>query len=219
MNKITLLNPFSTPFLKYLLLAPDLLPFKDSQIVKLDRELAQYEQLFLNPDLEKYLISRNELLTSFAISKAERSVLTLEEAQEVYNFIENNKEYDSVDQKLKKGQKLTQKDHDKFEFFNIVKTFRRFKSQSFILSDLTPQFIQVLHKELTQGLDMFKRHLPGFEIYKSGEWRNNNLIRVGRYIPSDFSTLRDKLSYHNYLKDLIGKKESHILPYGKIWLV
>ena len=113
-------------------MAPDLLLFKDSQIVKLDQELAQYEQLFLNPDLEKYLISRNELLTSFAISKAERSVLTLEEAQEVYNFIENNKEYDSVDQKLKKGQKLTQKDHDKFEFFNIVKTFRRFKSQSFI---------------------------------------------------------------------------------------
>lgn len=190
MNKTTILKPFSTPFLMQFLSVPDLLPFKDPEIIKLDQELSQYEQLFLNPDLEKHLISRNELLTSFAISKAEASALTLNEAQEVYNLVVNNKENRPASQKVKKGQKLTQKDYEKLEFFNIVKTFRRFNNQSFTLNDLTPEFIQVLHKELTQGLDIFKRYLPGFEIYKSGEWRDNNLIRVGRYIPADFSEIK-----------------------------
>lgn len=189
MNKTTVIKPFSTAFLKEFVLVPDLLPFKGLEIVKLDQELAQYEQLFLNPDLEKYLISRNELLASFAISKAEVSTLTLKEAQEVYNFILNNKEYNFVVQKIKKGQKLTQKDHDKLEFFNIAKTFRILNSQSFKMKDLTPNFIQNVHKQLTQGLDIFKDYLPEFELYKSGKWRDNNLIRVGTYIPADFSEI------------------------------
>ena len=53
----------------------------------------------------------------FAISKAEQSSLTLKEAQDVYNLLLNDPEYDFISQKLKDGKKLTSKDHDHVEFF------------------------------------------------------------------------------------------------------
>lgn len=187
MNKTLPIQPFKSPFLKEFILSPSLLPLSDQEIVELDKELYRYEQLFLNPDVEKHLITRNELLASFAISKAEISTLTLEEAQDLYNFVLKNEDYKFVTLKLKKGQKLSQKDHDKLEFFNIAKTFRRLNSEPFTLNDLTSEFIQNLHKDLTQGLDIFKSHLPGFELYKSKKWRDSNLIRVGTYVPADFS--------------------------------
>lgn len=189
MGETAIQKPFSTPFLKDLVVVAGLLPFKDQEIQELDQELAQYEQFFLNPDVEKFLISRNELLTSFAISKAEVSTLTLQEAQEVYDFVVSNKEYDFVGQKLKSGKKLTQKDHDKLEFFNIATAFRSLNAQQFKIEDLTPDYILSLHKQLTQGLDIFKDHLPEFEVYKAGCWRDNDLIRVGTYIPAPFKLI------------------------------
>ena len=86
-------KPFKQPFLDQLVLAPTLLPFSDKEILELDTNLNQYEQLFLNPDIERNLISKNELLASFAISKAENSTLTLKEAQDVYDVLLNNEEY------------------------------------------------------------------------------------------------------------------------------
>lgn len=191
MNKTSSIQPFRAPFLKEFILTPSLLSLGNKEIVELDQELTRYEQLFLNPDVEKHLITRNELLASFAISKAEISTLTLDEAQDVYDLAVKNEDYRFVAQKLKKGQKPAQKDHDKLEFFNITKTFRRLNSEPFALKDLTPKFIQDLHQELTQGLDIFKNHLPEFELYKSGKWRDGNLIRVGAYVPSDFSLIKD----------------------------
>lgn len=190
MEKPAILNPFKTTFLDQFVLIPDILPFTDPEIIKLDKELNRYEKVFLNPDIEKSLISRSELLASFAISKAERSTLTLQEAQEVYNFLLRNTEYKFIAQKLKKGQKLTQKDHDKLEFFNIAKTFRSLNSQPFHLDDLTADLIQKIHAELTQGLDIFQDHLELFELYKAGKWRANNLIRVGEYIPADNALIK-----------------------------
>ncbi|MBI4067565.1 Fic family protein [Candidatus Gottesmanbacteria bacterium] len=189
MNQTLSIRPFKTPFLKDFVLSPAILPLQDKEIIQMDQELEKYEQLFLDPEVEKNLITRNELLASFAISKAEMSTLTLEEAQEVYHLILKNEKYQSISQKLKKGLKLTQKDHDKLEFYNIANTFRLFNSQPFALKDLTGAFIQNLHRDLTRGLDIFKNHLPEFELYKSGKWRDNNLIRVGTYIPADFSLI------------------------------
>ena len=113
MIKIKTKKPFKQPFLNQLVLAPGLLPFLDTEIVKLDTDLDKYEQLFLNPDIEKVLISKNELLASYAISKAENSTLTLQEAQNVYNFILNNEEYTFIADKLKNRQKLNKKDYEK----------------------------------------------------------------------------------------------------------
>jgi Fic family protein len=187
MTEITITKPFTKPFLNQLILTPSLLPFTDEEILKLDSDLSQYEQLFLDPDIEKNLISKNELLASFSISKAENSSLTLREAQDVYAFILKNEEYSFIAEKLKTKKKLTKKDYEKLEFFNIAKTFRNF--QAVKINDITPQFIQDLHQQLTQGLDVFQNYLPHFDIYKSGSWRDNDTIRVGSYQPASYTTI------------------------------
>ena len=160
----------------------------------LDKELTNYEQLFLNPDIEKNLITKNELLASFAISKAENSQLTLREAQDVYNLLLSEPDYDFIGKKLKTKKRLIQKDHDQLEFFNIAKTFRSLNQTEFLIKDLTPEKILELHQYLTQGLDIFEKYLTDFDLYRSGRWRNNNEIRVGSYIPAPFEEIEPGVS-------------------------
>src|SRR3972149_9607375 len=110
MVNTTILKPFSQPFISDFVWTPQTLPFTSEEIILFDKELSLYEQIFLNPDIEKNLISKNELLASFAISKAENSQLSLAEAQDVYNLILSDANYDFVRRKLKTKEKLTQKD-------------------------------------------------------------------------------------------------------------
>lgn len=180
----TIEKPFESPFLNQLVLAPSLLPFLDKEIVDLDINLNQYEQLFLNPDIERNLISKNELLASFAISKAENSTLTLKEAQDVYDVLLNNEEYTFINEKLKASRQLDSKDYEKLEFYNIAKAFRAYNQNPISLKDVTPEYIRELHKQLTQGLDIFKDFLLKFEVYRAGYWRNSDDVRVGTYIPA-----------------------------------
>ncbi len=185
----TILKPFSGKFLSQFVWAPQTLPFTNEEIFSFDKELSLYEQVFLNPDIEKNLISKNELLASFAISKAENSQLTLQEAQDVYNLITSDPDYDFVGKKLKLKKKLTQKDYDELEFFNIAKAFRKLNQEPFLIKELTPNKILQLHRDITQGLDIFKDYLTGFDIYKSGKWRDNDLIRVGSYVPAPYTEI------------------------------
>lgn len=178
------IKPFKSSFLSQFIFTPGVIPFTDDEIFSLDRELSEYEQVFLNPEVEQSLISKNELLSSFAISKAENSQLTLKDAQDVYNLLLSDPSYDFVGKKLKAKEKLTQKDHDKLEFYNIAKTFRLLNQTPFSVNDVTPELLLDLHKRLTQGLDVFKDHLSDFTVYKSGTWRDNDTIRVGEYIPA-----------------------------------
>lgn len=189
MTETTILKPFSGTFLSQFVLAPKNLPFTSEEIMALDKELTAYEQLFLNPDIEKNLITKNELLASFAISKAENSQLTLQEAQDVYNLLLSEPDYDFIGKKLKTKKRLTQKDHDQLEFFNIAKTFRSLNQTEFLIKDLTPKKILELHQHLTQGLDIFEKYLTDFDLYRSGRWRNNNETRVGSYIPALFEEI------------------------------
>lgn len=184
MINTTILRPFPFGFLSEFVWTPQMLPFTSDEIMTLDKDLSVYEQVFLNPDIEKSLISKNELLASFAISKAEDSQLTLAKAQNVYNLILSDPNYDFIREKLKNQEKLTQKDYDKLEFFNILKTFRSFNEKSFAIDDLTTLKICEIHAGLTQGLDIFKDYLSNFTVYKSGKWRDNDLIRVGSSVPS-----------------------------------
>ncbi len=182
-------KPFIHTFLSQFVFTPNLLPFTEEEIVKIDKELAEYEQVFLNPDIEKNLISRNELLTSFAISKAENSTLTLQEAQDVYKSLLMYEDFTFITDKLKNGEKLTRKDYEKLEFFNIAKTFRSLNEQPLKISEITPIAILQLHLQLTQGLDVFDKYLTDFTVYKSGKWRDNDTIRVGTYIPAPFEDI------------------------------
>lgn len=186
MNNIATKKPFAQPFLSQYVFTPTLLPFSDEEIKKIDTELGEYEQVFLNPDIEKNLISRNELLASFAISKAENSSLTLQEAQDIYDVILANEEYTFISDKLKAKQKLTRKDYEKLEFFNIAKTFRSLNQSPIKITDLTPVLIKEIHRSLSQGLDIFAKYISDFTLYKAGSWRDNDTIRVGTYIPAPF---------------------------------
>jgi len=184
MVNTTILKPFSQPFISDFVWTPQTLPFTSEEIISFDKELSVYEQVFLNPDIEKNLISKNELLASFAISKAEDSQLTLQEARDVYNLVLSDPNYDFIRERLKAKEKLTNKDYDKLEFFNILKTFRSINQEPFTIDDLTPLKIREFHTNLTQGLDIFKDYFSDFTVYKSGLWRDNDLIRVGSYVPA-----------------------------------
>ena len=184
MVNTTILKPFSQPFISDFVWTPQTLPFTSEEIILFDKELSVYEQVFLNPDIEKNLISKNELLASFAISKAEDSQLTLQEARDVYNLVLSDPNYDFIRERLKAKEKLTNKDYDKLEFFNILKTFRSINQEPFTIDDLTPLKIREFHTNLTQGLDIFKDYFSDFTVYKSGLWRDNDLIRVGSYVPA-----------------------------------
>lgn len=183
MNKIAS-KLFTHTFLSEFVFVQKLLPFSDEEIKRIDTELTEFEQVFLNPDIEKNLISRNELLASFAISKAENSTLTLQEARQVYDVVLANEELIFISDKLKKKEKLTQKDYDKLEFFNIAKTFRGLNESPIAIENTTPDLIKKIHHNLSLGLDVFAKYLPNFTVYKSGRWRDNDEIRVGTYIPA-----------------------------------
>lgn len=190
MNDIATKKPFTHTFLSQFVFTPALLPFTDAEITRIDRQLGEYEQIFLNPDTERNLISRNELLASFAISKAENSTLTLQEAQDVYDVILANKEYTFISDKLKTKQKLTRKDYEKLEFFNIARTFRNLNQNPIKINDLTSKLLRDIHQNLSQGLDIFVKHLSDFTVYKSGKFRDNDTIRVGTYMPAPFEGIK-----------------------------
>lgn len=187
----TILRPFSKGFLSQFVWTPQTLPFTNEEVLSFDRQLSEYEQVFLNPDIEQNLISKNELLASFAISKAEDSKLTMQEAQDVYNLLLSEKDYDFVGKKLKAKVKLSQKDYDQLEFFNIAKTFRKLNQDPLSIKELTPEKIKEVHRNLTQGLDVFEKYLSGFTVYRSGQWRDNDSIRVGSYIPAPYEDIEN----------------------------
>lgn len=214
----TIINPFSGTFLSQFVWAPVTAPFTNEEILSFDRELSTYERVSLNPDIEKNLITKNELMASFAISKAENSNLTLQEAHDVYDLIIADPNYDFIGKKLKGKKKLNQKDHDQLEFFNIARVFRGLNQKPFSIKELTPLRIQELHRDLTRGLDIFKAHLIEFTVYKAGCWRSNDLIRVGNYVPAPYMEIEtgveELISYVQKNQTVAGIAIFHTALYG-----
>lgn len=208
MSTVTIKKPFTTPFLSAYIFTPSIIQISDNDISTFDHELAEYEQIFLNPDIERSLITKNELLASFAISKAENSQLTLKEAQDVYALLTADPAYDFIGSKLRTKGRLTQKDHDKLEFFNIVKTFRTFNQHLYPPSTLTPSLVLDIHVALTRGMDIFKEYLPDFTVYKSGAWRDTDTIRVGELVPAPYTQIESGIT------ELIHWLQHHPTPTG-----
>ena len=179
-------KPFKTKFLAEFAIALDSMPFTDADIQKLDDELYEYEKFTLDPDIEKHLISKNEFLASFAISKAEGSSLTIKEAEAVYDLVKSSPELDFIGEKIKKKSKLTVRDYEKLEFYNIAKAFAVLNASTLSIDKLSGKEIKDIHILLTQGMDVFQKHLPKFNVYRSGKWRNTNKVRVGDYLPAHY---------------------------------
>lgn len=177
---------FSQGFLSEFTINFEVLPFKEKELKDLDAQIAAYEKSNLTSDIEQSLITKNELLASFAISKAENSQLSLEEAKRIYKEVAGNSKYDFLAGKLKTKTDLTQHDHDKLEFLNILQTFREINSKSFSLTDLNETYLLRLHTRLTQCLDIFQMYLSKFDLYHPGKFRASNDIMVGNYLPPDY---------------------------------
>lgn len=195
-----IIYPFAQLFLSSFFVASSKLPFDEDTLKSADQALAGYEKSEIDWKLEKTLRERNDLLVSFAVSKAENSTLTLAEAAEVYNSIDRAPSF--LLNKLKTKEKLIQKDHDKLEYYNIAKIFRLLSNQGLKINELTPELILNLHAQLTENLDVFSGHLSDFEIYHSGHFRNNDKIKVGDYQPAPFQKIEASVSeLIDWLKD------------------
>ena len=195
-------NLFQQPFLSNFLIDYNLLPFTNNELKNFDEELNKYENFFLDPQLEKTLISKSEFLASFAISKAENSSLTVAEAQEVYQQISQNPDYQFVLKKILNNKPATIRDYEKAEFINIVKTVRKYNQNLPKLETINIEFIKNLHYQLTQGLDFFESYVNDFTVYRSGELRNNDTIRVGEYVPAPYNQIESNLlELLNWLKN------------------
>ena len=189
-------NYFSQPFLSTFFVNIKRLPFKEEELRSLDQTLLAYEKIEIDYQLDKVLKLQNNFLFSFAISKAENSKLTLLEADKIYNFITNHNSkapFKILTEKLDKGTRLTQKDHDRLEYYNIVQTFQSLAKKDVGLTDLTLDFIVDLHRQLTIGLDVFTGKLPGFEPYHSGCLRDDDETRVVDFKPAPHNEIKNSL--------------------------
>lgn len=181
---------FPKGFLSELTLNREALPFNNDDLTNLDRQISAFEKAQITPEIEKNLITKNELWASFAISKAENSQLSLAQAKQIFDDLAANPKYNFIREKLKEGKKLTICDHDRLEFLNILSTFREINRQKPILNSLTEKNILQIHAQLTQNMDIFQKYLSDFDVYRSGKFRNANNIVVGDYVPPDFSEIK-----------------------------
>ncbi|MFH1564537.1 MAG: hypothetical protein ABIC82_01675 [bacterium] len=85
MYKLNAKKLFSRQFLSQFIFTRNSLPFFDEEIIAIDKELLNFERLFLNLDIEKNLISKIEF-SSFAISKAENSTLKFTLPKQTLSF-------------------------------------------------------------------------------------------------------------------------------------
>ncbi len=185
MTNIYLEKPFKTDFLNQLFFSQNLLGFDDGDFALIDQQLHRHQQLFSDPEIERNLLSQNEFLASFAISKAEDSSLTVQEAEQVYELLLADESYAFITAKLARQGRLTRKDYEKLEFFNIARVFRSLQRAEIVsIEQIDAAFILDLHRQLTAGLDLFATVLPHFDVYRAGQWRNHDLVRVADYVPA-----------------------------------
>lgn len=170
--------------------------WSDAELMSLDQQIHNQKKLYVNDEIVKHLLSKNTLFASFAMSKAENSELTLLEAQEIYNRVQKNPADDPVRLKIKQGEALKRRDHDKLEFRNILTTFQKWNKKTITPQDLSEDVLIELHIDLTRDLDIFAPlHLvPDFSPYKTGKLRASDDIVVGEYEPPSHATIQEGLS-------------------------
>lgn len=195
-NTLTPEYPFKADFLSSFFVYRDQIKPNEVLLKDLDKLAAAYEKKEIDQESLLILKRRNQLLFSFAVSKAENSALTLSEAEEAYQAVVNGFFGDSLStlkKKLVAGGNLTKKDHDLLEYANIAKVVSGLELRKISLKDIDLDFIIDLHRELTEGLDIFTGKLPDFEPYHSGRLREDNETKVGEYIPAPFTEIRQSI--------------------------
>ncbi len=146
----------------------------------------------------------NELYGSYAISKAEDSMLTLAEASQLQlNFDWLSKyattilwEVNKLNTMTKKYQSSLKKLHDKLEFANILTVFRKINAPDYIdkWEWPTSNRLQEIHGELTRNLDaIFEGKLDGYDSYKSWKFRDRDNIVIADKYPMQAKQIKPAL--------------------------
>lgn len=176
----------------------------------MDNRLEYIKRLnsFLIENIEKFqygietLESFYTIYSSFAMSKAEDSTLTMKEAIEI-NKLHHDQYEKEISEEINKLE-IWKKDyseqlkklHDKLEYYNIQKTLEYSKSSDIATrikeSGITKEILKELHILLTKSLDDFfwdKKELTTYNKYYPGIFRNSNNIRIWLVYPLDFSLI------------------------------
>jgi Fic family protein len=194
-----MVNDIYGEFLKLTLRNGNLRRKSDSikhNLKRIDDVLQHYSRQEISWQLEDDLQDSNQMLASFAVSKAEDSNLTLKEAEDIYKVIKSGSlgsNFLFLENKLKNGEKLDKKDHDKLEYGDIANGFNYFSEKGIKIKDLSLDLILDIHNRLTIGLDVFADYLDNFETYRSGQIRNDNKTKVGKYTPVNNSQIEENI--------------------------
>lgn len=214
LNNITQIPTYNTAYFKQINLA-----LKNIFTEHTNHFIEHYQDILQN---------NNTLFTSFAISKAEYSSLTLTEAR----AIQKNQDLSSFAHKIADEIKQTQKEYhysaiiqkrkikklyEKLEFANISNTLSYISQPKFIQKfkqeRVSKDILLKIHTLLTQNLDsLFLSHnLPNYYPYFSGKLRNQDSINVGgayplsyKKIPEALKQIRDKSFQINEIADVFG---------------
>ncbi len=179
--------------LKAFYYSPDAVVFSDDSLRTLDSEVVSYER-HSAPDIRQALVNRNEIMASYAISQVEQtSRITPDEAESIRQAYEQDRTLE-FRPSSKADIKRIEKDFDRQEFLNILKTFRWVSAQELSIKDLTVDFIREVHFRLTAGLDAYtaalfdvlpydaaaaKARTGKFTQYNPGNLRANDNVMVG----------------------------------------
>jgi len=188
-------NPLKTPFLGQFVLNDANIRIQDETLISLDQEVSHFE-VAVPADVRSQLISRNELLTSFAISKAEKTNrLNIEEMRQIRADVNSGTGgpqpfSNPVVEPLKKPKKA----HDRLEYANILRTFRwSLEKGNITAGNLSIDLICRVHAGLTDGLDFFEDKIMEFDPSRPGIIRDNDDIRVREYKPIDAKNIVTEL--------------------------
>jgi Fic family protein len=191
------LHPFKSPFLSKFFLIFDKISFNEDDLIRMDNLLNSYSKQEIDWQLEDDLQDSNQMLVSFAVSKAENSNISMKEAENIYYAIKEGtlgNDFLFLKEKLQKKKRLSQSDHDKLEYKNIASAFNYFSDKGIKIKDLNLDLILEIHSKLSLGLDVFSDYLSEFETYQSGKLRCNNDTRVGKYLPVNYLEIKENIN-------------------------
>lgn len=192
-------NPFKTPFTGSFTFNPALYELPEETIKEFDRKVAEFTSEALQ-DFRETLRNRNELLVSYAVSKAERmNKLHIGEARAIQYELDNDSGYTPAPAAINDEDAREIKHQlDRLEFYNILKTFKAVSKDGITPDDLSIEFICNLHAMLTKGLDNYLAKIKDSSYYAGepycpGILRGRDDIVVGDYTPVESSMIKEEL--------------------------
>lgn len=211
MNSGTL---FSHPFLQGFAISHKNITLSDNSLKEIDNAVTAYEHA--SPaDIRQALINRNEIMSSYAISQAEKtSGITPKQADLIRNRL-NEEPSLSFNVDTSKGAQSIDKSFDEQEFLNILRTFRWASNKGISRKELSVDLILEVHRMLTVRLDNFigaffdvspaevavsKAQAGKFHRYFPGKLRKSDGIVVGNYHPVAYreikAALKDSIAFY-----------------------